>query len=173
VIPIIKPGKYPALPSSYQTISLLDTIGKLFENILLTGTFHLVLESNLMGNEQFGFKPRHNTSLHLARLFERIAGNFGDKRPTGAVFLDVAKAFDIFWIDSILNKLTLLNYPSYIVNTISSYLRGRTFEASFLTTISRWEIRARVSHGGLIFPVPFSVYFNAIPSHSHHAELNF
>jgi len=32
--------------------------------------------------------------LQLARLVERIAGNLGVKRLTGAVFLDEAKAFD-------------------------------------------------------------------------------
>jgi hypothetical protein len=32
--------------------------------------------------------------LQLARLVERIIRNFGEKRLTGAVFLDVAKAFD-------------------------------------------------------------------------------
>jgi hypothetical protein len=30
----------------------------------------------------------------MARLVERITRNFGEKRLTGAVFLDVAKAFD-------------------------------------------------------------------------------
>ena len=35
VISVLKPGKDPALPSSYRPISLLDTIGKLFEKILL------------------------------------------------------------------------------------------------------------------------------------------
>jgi hypothetical protein len=53
--------------------------------------------------------------LQLARLVERITRNFGEKRLTGAVFLDVAKAFDTVWIDGILYKLTLLNFPSYIV----------------------------------------------------------
>jgi hypothetical protein len=32
--------------------------------------------------------------LQLARLVERITRNFGEKRLTGALFLDVAKAFD-------------------------------------------------------------------------------
>jgi hypothetical protein len=36
VISISKPGKYPVLPSSYRPISLLDTIGKVFEKIRLS-----------------------------------------------------------------------------------------------------------------------------------------
>jgi len=53
------------------------------------------------------------------------------KRLTGAVFLDVAKAFDTVWIGGLLYKLTLPNFPYYIVHTISSHLRDRTFEAFF------------------------------------------
>jgi hypothetical protein len=60
-------------------------------------------------------------SLQVARLVERITRNFGKKRVTGAVFLDVAKTFDTVWIDGILYKLMLLNFPSYIVHTISPY----------------------------------------------------
>jgi len=135
VISILKPGKDPALPSSYRPISLLDTIGELFERILLARILHEVSERGLMRDEQFGSRPRHSTSLQLARLVERITRNFGEKRLTGAVFLDVAKAFDTVWIDGLLYKLTLLNFPSYIVHTISSYLRGRTFEASFQTVM--------------------------------------
>jgi hypothetical protein len=47
-----------------------------------------------MRDEQFGFRPRHSTSLQLARLVEKITRNFGEKRLRGTVFLDVAKAFD-------------------------------------------------------------------------------
>jgi hypothetical protein len=72
----------------------------------------------------------------LARLVERITRNFGEKRLTGAVFLDVDKAFHTIWIDVLLYNLTLINFPSYIVHTISSYLWGRTLEASFQTATS-------------------------------------
>jgi hypothetical protein len=94
VISILKPGKDLALPSSYRPISLLDTIGKLSEKILLARILHVVIERGLMRNEHFGFRPRHSTSVQLARLVERITRNFGEKRLTGAVFLDENKAFD-------------------------------------------------------------------------------
>jgi len=63
VTSMLKPGKDPALPSSYRPISLLDTIGKLFEKILLARILHEVSERDLMQDEQFGFRPRHSTSL--------------------------------------------------------------------------------------------------------------
>jgi len=71
-----------------------------------------------MRDEQFGFRPWHSMSLQLARLFERIIRDFGEKRLTGAVFLDAVKAFDTVWIEGFLHKLTLLNFSSYIVYDI-------------------------------------------------------
>jgi retron-type reverse transcriptase len=90
------------------------------------------------------------------------------------VFVDVAKAFNTVWIDSLLYKLTIRNIPSYLVRTVPSYLRGRTFEASFRTTTSfRRGMWAGVAQGGLISPLLFSLYENDIPTPSHHVELAF
>ena len=73
----------------------------------------------------------------------------------------MAKTFVTVWIDALIYKLTLLNVPSYVVHTIYSYLRGRTFEASFQTaTSSRRGMRAGVAQGGFISPVLFSLYVN-------------
>jgi hypothetical protein len=43
------------MPSYYQSISHLDTIGKVFEKILLARILHEVSECGLMRDEQFGF----------------------------------------------------------------------------------------------------------------------
>ena len=75
----------------------------------------------------------------------------------------MVKAFDTVWIDSLLYKLTLLNFLSYIVHTISSYIWGRTSEASFQM--------ATLSLEGLICLVLFSLYINDMSSPSHHVEL--
>jgi hypothetical protein len=84
----------------------------------------------------------------------------------------VAKAFDTVWNDGLLYKLTFLNPLFYLVHTISSYLPGRTFEASFQTaTSSRRGMRAGVAQGGLISPVLFSLYVNDMASPLQNVEL--
>jgi hypothetical protein len=62
----------------------------------------------------------------------------------------VAKAFDTVWIDGLVYKLTLLNFPSYIVHTISSRHAG-------------WGCSGWIDL--------FSLYVNDMPSPSHHVEL--
>jgi hypothetical protein len=44
--------------------------------------------------------------------------NFDERRLTGAVFLDVAKAFDTVWVEG-LYKLSILNFQSYLVKILS------------------------------------------------------
>jgi hypothetical protein len=84
VFSTLKLGKDPALPSTYRPISLLDTIGKLFEKILIDRIPHEISERRLMRDEQFGFRPRHSTPRRKNNQELRR------KRLTGAVFLDVA-----------------------------------------------------------------------------------
>jgi hypothetical protein len=112
VVSIQKPGMDPTLPSSYKPISLLDTVGKLFEKILLARVPREVKERGLLCDEQFRFRTRRSTTLQLARLVEKVDRNFDKRRLTGAVFLDVAKTFDTVWVKGLLYKLTVLNFPS-------------------------------------------------------------
>jgi hypothetical protein len=78
----------------------------------------------------------------------------------------VDRAFDSVSIDGLLYKLTFLNFPSYLVHTISSYFKGRKFEASFQTGTSfRRIMKAGMAQGELISPVLFSLYVRDMPSH--------
>jgi hypothetical protein len=94
VLPILKAGKDPTQPSTYRPVSLLDTVGKLFEKILLSRVLREVTEHGLLRDEQFGFRPSHSMTLQLAYLVEGADRNFDERPLTGAVFLVVAKAFD-------------------------------------------------------------------------------
>ena len=118
MISLLKPGKDPALPSSY------------IEKILITRIMAEINSRGLLRDEQFGFRPGISTTLQLVRLVERVK-KFDEKQLTGAVFLDVAKTFDSVWIDGLLFKLNILEFPSYLVKIITSYLHFRTFVAAF------------------------------------------
>jgi hypothetical protein len=170
VVSILKPGKDPTLPSSYRPISLLDTGGKLFEKILLTSILREVNERGLLRDEQFGFRPRHSTALQLARLVERDNRNFDERRLTGAVFLDVVKPLTLVWVKGLVYKLTILNFPSYLVKILSSY-HHRTFQTSNSATSTRRTMRAGVAQNELVSPVLFSLYVNDMPTPSRHVEL--
>jgi hypothetical protein len=91
---ILKPGKDSTLPSSYRPTSLFYTVGKFFELILLTKFLQEMKERGLLRDEEFGFRPRNSTTLHLPRLIERVGRKFDDERLTGAVFMALAEAFD-------------------------------------------------------------------------------
>jgi hypothetical protein len=43
-----------------------------------------------------------------------VSWNFDEKRQTGVIFLDTAKAFDTVWVDDLLYKLAILKFPSYL-----------------------------------------------------------
>jgi hypothetical protein len=88
--------------------------------ILLSRILSEVSGCRLLHDEQFGFRPKHSPSLQLACLVERVTRNFGKKRLTGAVFLNMAKAFDTVLVDGLLFKLKVLIFPSYLVKTIHS-----------------------------------------------------
>jgi hypothetical protein len=120
---ILKPGKDTAPASSYRQINLLDAIGKVFEIIILSRILSEVSGRGLLRDD---LRPKHSTSLQLAHLVERVSRNFGCKRLTDTVFVDIAKAFDTVWVDGLAYKLMALSFPSYLVETILSYLRGWT-----------------------------------------------
>jgi hypothetical protein len=155
IISILERGKDPVQPSSYRPISLLHTIGKVSVKNLLSKILSEVSGLGLLRDEKFCFRPKHCTSLQLARLVERVSRNLGERRPTKAVLLDVSKAFDILWFDGLAYKLMAHRFPSYPVKTMQFYLRSRTFEASIqAATSSRRCMRAGVAQGRLISP-PF------------------
>jgi hypothetical protein len=67
---------------------------------------------------------------------ERVNRNLDERRLTGAVFLDVVKAFDTIRVEGSLYKLTVLIFLSYLVKTISSYLQYQTFQATLQSATS-------------------------------------
>ena len=95
-----------------------------------------------------------------------------EKGLTDTVFPDVAQAFDTVRVDGLLHKLTVFNFPLYLVKTICSNLHVRTFKVSFQTNTSTCRcMRVGVDQGGIMYPVLFTLYVNDMFTSSRHVKM--
>ena len=159
--PIRKPGKDNSIAINYRPISLLPTLSKIFEKIILSRLKESV--GNKIINEQFGFREKHSTTHQLNRLTEHISANFNMKKSTGLLMLDVEKAFDTVWHDGLIYKLHKYKTPNYLINLLRSYLDCRSFVVSVNNEHSLpRNIPAGVPQGSLLGPFLFILYTNDI-----------
>ncbi|GBM75393.1 putative RNA-directed DNA polymerase from transposon BS [Araneus ventricosus] len=83
---------------------------------------------------------------------------------TGAVFLDVQKAFDRVWIQGLIHKLIRYKTPPHFLQLLNSYLEERKFAVKISNSISKAKImRAGIPQGGKIYPIFYSLFVNDIP----------
>ncbi|GFU75499.1 RNA-directed DNA polymerase from mobile element jockey [Trichonephila clavipes] len=164
VIPILKPGKDPTKADSFRPIALLPVLGKVAEKILVTRMHRHVDSTNLIIPEQHGFRPNPSTSHQLLRVVETIRTGFTKRKSTGAVFLDIQKAFGRVWREGLIFKLINYNFPPLMIKLISSYLTERNFSVRINDTYSSHR-PAGVAQGTLISPLLFNIYVNDIPKH--------
>ncbi|KAL4144098.1 hypothetical protein QTP88_006328 [Uroleucon formosanum] len=94
IILIKKPGKNKSNPDSYRPISLLTSLSKIFEKVIHTRLLNYLNSAEVIPKFQFGFRPNHSTIQQLFRITEHISNSFEKHCHTGAVFIDVSKAFD-------------------------------------------------------------------------------
>lgn len=172
VILFPKPGKPLRDPANYRPISLLPCLSKVLEKAIHKRLVHHADTTDLLIDQQFGFRPGHSTSHQLLRVANIISHGFNTKRHTGIVFLDVAKAFDRVWHEGLIHKLITANFPAYLINIVRSYLGSRSFHVALGGERSTTRpITAGVPQGGIISPFLFNVFTNDIPVDLERTEL--
>lgn len=164
VILIPKPGKDRKFCENHRPISLLSNIGKIFEQILLTRLLKHIHEVKTLPDEQHGFRSQHSTLHQLLRVSELILGGFNSQRSTGAIFLDIAKAFDKVWLNGLLLKLHNTGIDPQLLGVLKSFLQRRTFQVKIRGILSSPRfMTAGVPQGSLLSPTLFNIYTHDIP----------
>ena len=87
--------------SNYRGITLLPTIGKVFEHILLTRLTRYAEKHGLLHNNQNAFRKNRSTDEHFFALMQAIHSN-----PSSiAVFVDIRKAYPTVFREGLFTKL--------------------------------------------------------------------
>jgi len=108
-------------PKSYRPISLLPTMGKALETLIIN-RIEGETSLNAIGN-QHGFVAGRSTVTAMESLYKWT--NESKSRHVFGVFLDITGAFDNVKWSPILERLHEIGASIRSVNIINSYLRGR------------------------------------------------
>jgi len=139
VVPILKTGKDPKSTASYRPISLTSTMGKSMERKINT-RLNWLLETNIIANEQAGFRIHRSTSEHIAKFSQFIKNALDNKRILTAVFVDFKSAYDPVWKENLLLKLVRSENRSNLLQWLESFISHRSCEVCYGEYYSKYHI---------------------------------
>jgi hypothetical protein len=158
IILIIKPGKDLKELSSYRPISLLSTINKLFEKLILRRLNKDLQPDDWIPPHQFGFRNRHSTVQQTHRIIRTINQGLEDKHNCMSIFLDVRQTFDKVWHNGLLYKIKKV-FPIHYFRLLKSYLTDRKFRTRVNGEVSnRFNIQSGVPQGSVLGPILYVLY---------------
>ena len=148
---------------NYRPISILPVLSKVFERIVHNQLYTYLEENNLLSHCQFGFRRKSSTE-HAVTYFSDFIKNSMDKgKLTGAVFVDLRKAFDTIDHATLIAKLQIYGVRGKELTWFQSYLFNRQQFVSFQSTRSeRQSIRCGVPQGSILGPLLFTIVINDI-----------
>src|SRR5436190_22384750 len=121
VNPLHKKGRKDDI-NNYRPISLLSSVSKILEKIVLVTLLKHLEINNLLTKSQHGFRKGKSTTTAIVDLVEYILDNLEEGNIITSIFVDLSKAFDCLSHELILAKLESLGVRGIALRWFESYL---------------------------------------------------
>lgn len=164
IITLPKPGKNGMFPQNRRPISLLNTMVKVFEKIIIKRLQKTVDKKKLLPNQQIGFRQNHSTIHAASRVAKYIVKGYNNKKSTLLLCMDIEKAFDKVHHDFLIYKLIQAKIPSPFWKIIRSSFKNRKFQVTMDGKLSSPKpIQAGVPQGSVLSPLMYALYTRDTP----------
>lgn len=160
VIPLHKSG-CTSDNNNYRPISVLPIVSKILEKAVHRQLIEYLERNNCLSQNQFGYRSQRSTDLATALFTDSIRKAADKGLLTGAVFLDLSKAFDTLDHSRLLEKLKSYGVKGLAYNWFSDYLFQRFQVVKLGQELSSpCPLMCGVPQGSILGPLLFLIFFN-------------
>ena len=162
VVPLFKSGNANDV-SNYRPISVLPILSKVLERHVYNAYYDYLIKNKLLLDNQSGFRKGHSCQTVLLKLTDYFLENMDKGELSGAVMIDLRKAFDLVSHDLLLKKLEIYGTEESSLCWFRSYLSQRQSIVSYDGHLSDpLTVKVGVPQGSILGPLFFIVFMNDI-----------
>ena len=124
IVPVFKKSDKQCV-KNYRPVSLLPICSKIYERIIYNNTYNYLINTNLISQNQSGFKRGESCINQLISITHDILNSLDEGLEVRGVSLGISKAFDKVWHEGWIYELQQNGISGELLNILIDFLNNR------------------------------------------------